>query len=91
MEHQLRVADGQRCDGDRHADPGGARGAALDVLGHLVPDLAGYPIREAIRALIDAGLTVTIEGSGLVLHQDPPASSVVVRGTNVSLVLEPPT
>lgn len=57
----------------------------------LVPDLAGYPIREAIRALIDAGLTVTVEGSGLVLHQDPPASSVVVRGTNVSLVLEPPT
>ncbi|MFO0617815.1 MAG: penicillin-binding protein [Polyangiaceae bacterium] len=57
----------------------------------LVPDLSGYPVREAIRALVDAGLTPSVDGSGLVLHQDPPASSIVQRGATVSLVLEPPT
>jgi len=54
------------------------------------PDLAGYPVREAIQRLVSEGLSPRIEGSGRVLRQDPPAGAVVPRGQTVTLVLEPP-
>jgi cell division protein FtsI (penicillin-binding protein 3) len=56
----------------------------------LVPDLTGYPIREAIRMLTDAGLVPKVDGTGLVLHQDPPANAIVPAGSPIQLVLEPP-
>jgi len=56
-----------------------------------VPDLAGYPAREAMNKLAALGLLPRIEGSGRVLRQDPPAGSVVPRGTPLQLLLEPPT
>ncbi|HTJ81357.1 MAG TPA: penicillin-binding protein [Polyangiaceae bacterium] len=55
------------------------------------PDLSGYPARDAIKELVDAGLFPKIEGSGRVLRQEPSAGSVVVRGTTVTLTLEPPS
>ena len=54
------------------------------------PDLAGYPVREAIQRLVSEGLAPRIEGSGRVLRQDPPAGAVVPRGQTVTLILEPP-
>lgn len=56
-----------------------------------IPDLAGYPIREAIQKLSAAGLFPRIEGTGRVFRQDPPAGSVVPSGTTIQIVLEPPT
>jgi cell division protein FtsI (penicillin-binding protein 3) len=57
----------------------------------LVPDLTGYPIREAIHALSDVGLLPKLEGTGVVLHQDPPANAIVPAGTSIQLVFEPPS
>ncbi len=55
------------------------------------PDLSGYPARNAVKQLVDSGLFPKIEGSGRVLRQDPPAGSVVSRGTTVTITLEPPS
>ena len=57
----------------------------------LVPDLAGFPAREALRQASGAGLAPSIEGSGLLLRQEPGAGSVVQRGTAIKLVFEPPS
>ena len=57
----------------------------------MVPDLAGYPAREALRLASGAGLAPQIEGSGLLLRQEPEAGAVVQRGTPIKLVFEPPS
>jgi cell division protein FtsI (penicillin-binding protein 3) len=56
-----------------------------------LPDLAGYPVREAVRQLGGIGLGVRVTGTGRVVRQDPPAGSAVQKGTSISLVLEPPS
>jgi cell division protein FtsI (penicillin-binding protein 3) len=56
-----------------------------------VPDLAGYPAREALKLATSLGLLPTIEGSGRVMRQEPAAGSVVVKGATIKLVFEPPT
>ncbi|NUO51511.1 MAG: transpeptidase family protein [Polyangiaceae bacterium] len=56
-----------------------------------VPDLAGFPVREALKQLGALGLGTRVEGSGRVLKQEPPAGSPVVRGTTIHLIFEPPT
>lgn len=56
-----------------------------------VPDLSGYPARAAILKLTNLGLFPQIEGSGRVLRQEPPAGSVVTKGSTLKIVLEPPT
>ena len=56
-----------------------------------VPDLAGFPVREALKQLGALGLGTRVEGSGRVLKQEPPAGSPVVRGTTINLIFEPPT
>jgi len=55
------------------------------------PDLSGYPARDAIKELVDAGLFPHVEGSGRVLRQEPSAGSVVTRGSTVTITLEPPS
>jgi cell division protein FtsI (penicillin-binding protein 3) len=57
----------------------------------LVPDLTGYPVRDAIRALVERGLVPHVEGTGVVLRQDPAANSIVPTGGSIQLSLEPPT
>ncbi len=58
----------------------------------LVPDLTGVPMREAIRQLVEKGLVPEVDGTGLVLHQDPPANRIVPAGiATFQLSLEPPT
>lgn len=57
----------------------------------LVPDLSGYPAREAITRAAALGLLPSIEGSGRVLRTDPPALDVVKAGTPILITLEPPT
>jgi cell division protein FtsI (penicillin-binding protein 3) len=56
-----------------------------------VPDLGGFPAREAVKATIGVGLTPLVEGTGRLSRQDPPAGSVVPKGASVKLVFEPPT
>ena len=57
----------------------------------LVPDLSGYPAREAIQRALAIGLVPSIDGSGRVLRTEPPASEVVKAGTRILITLEPPT
>ncbi len=54
-----------------------------------VPDVSGKAGREAIASLLAASLEPRVEGSGRVVSQSPPPGSRVVRGTRVTLEMEP--
>ncbi|AKU91869.1 penicillin-binding transpeptidase domain-containing protein [Vulgatibacter incomptus] len=55
----------------------------------LVPDVRGLFARAALRKLGDAKLGASLEGSGKVVSQRPPAGSIVERGSQVAIALEP--
>jgi membrane peptidoglycan carboxypeptidase len=52
-----------------------------------LPDLRGLSAREALRELARLGLTARMDGSGVVVDQDPPAGSPLEPGATCSLVL----
>lgn len=52
-----------------------------------LPDLRGMSAREALRELARAGLTAKMQGTGVVVEQDPPAGSPFEPGTTCTLVL----
>ncbi len=52
-----------------------------------VPEVIGLNIREAIRVLEDAGLTVSFTGSGMVTSQSLAAGSAFTRGQRIYLKL----
>jgi cell division protein FtsI (penicillin-binding protein 3) len=56
-----------------------------------VPDLAGFPLREAVKAATALGLVPTVEGSGRLTKQEPPAGSVLPKGSTIKLIFEPST
>jgi cell division protein FtsI (penicillin-binding protein 3) len=56
----------------------------------MVPDVAGQTVRSALLALRRVGLGFRVEGTGLVVTQDPPPGAIVRRGTPVRVVLERP-
>lgn len=55
-----------------------------------LPDFQGFPIREAIRSAKTLGLSPQVEGTGRVTRQEPPAGTVLPKGSAVKLVFEPP-
>jgi cell division protein FtsI (penicillin-binding protein 3) len=54
-----------------------------------VPDMTGWPAREAMRKSYELGVVPKLEGSGLLVSQTPPPGSVVDPGAAVTLVFEP--
>jgi cell division protein FtsI (penicillin-binding protein 3) len=52
-----------------------------------VPNVMGLSVREAIRVLEDAGLTVSFSGSGMVTSQSLAAGSEYARGQRIHLRL----
>ncbi|MGA9525932.1 MAG: penicillin-binding protein [Myxococcaceae bacterium] len=54
-----------------------------------VPDVSGKAGREAIASLLAASLEPRVEGSGRVVSQSPPPGSRVVKGTRVTLEMDP--
>ncbi len=56
-----------------------------------LPDLAGFPPREAIKTIVGMGLAPSVEGTGRLSRQDPPAGAILPKGANVKLFFEPPT
>jgi cell division protein FtsI (penicillin-binding protein 3) len=56
-----------------------------------MPDLTGWPTREAVKTAVGLGLAPSVEGTGRLARQEPAAGSVVPKGTTVKLVFEPPT
>jgi cell division protein FtsI (penicillin-binding protein 3) len=55
-----------------------------------LPDFQGFPIREAIKSARALGLEPQVEGTGRVTRQEPPAGTVLPKGTAVKLIFEPP-
>ena len=53
-----------------------------------VPKVIGLDIREAIKVLEDAGLTVNFSGVGMVASQSLPAGSSFTRGQRITLRLK---
>lgn len=56
-----------------------------------VPDFSGWPTREAVKTAVGLGLTPSVEGTGRLSRQDPPAGTVLPKGSTVKLYFEPPT
>ena len=56
-----------------------------------VPDFAGWPLREAVKTALGMGLVPTVEGSGRLAKQEPPAGSVLPKGSTIKLIFEPST
>jgi cell division protein FtsI (penicillin-binding protein 3) len=56
--------------------------------GISVPDATGLGARDAIRALLGAGLVPQVEGSGHVVKQTPAAGTVVPKGSSVRVSFE---
>lgn len=54
-----------------------------------LPDMTGWPTREALRTSQELGLNPRLEGSGLLVRQSPPPGTVVDPRTSVTLVFEP--
>ena len=60
--------------------PAGATGTGL-------PDLTGLSAREALRELARLGLSARMQGTGVVVQQDPPAGAPLEPGATCTLVL----
>jgi cell division protein FtsI (penicillin-binding protein 3) len=56
-----------------------------------LPDMKGLGPREATKTAFDLGLKPSIEGTGTLTRQDPPAGAVLNKGSSVKLFFEPPT
>lgn len=54
-----------------------------------VPDMTGWPLREAVRQAIELGVQPRITGTGLLSKQEPPPGGVVEKGAPIVLVFEP--
>lgn len=55
--------------------------------GGELPDLRGMSAREALRELARLGLTVRMEGAGVVVDQHPAPGSLLEPGASCTLVL----
>jgi cell division protein FtsI (penicillin-binding protein 3) len=55
-----------------------------------VPNLHGFGAREALVALNQAGLSMTLAGSGATVEQSPPPGAIVNPGATVHLILKRP-
>ncbi|HKB12102.1 MAG TPA: penicillin-binding protein [Vicinamibacterales bacterium] len=60
---------------------------STDVAG-TVPDLRGLSAREAVRKLVNVGMTARVSGDGFVVAQDPPAGVPIEHAAVCRLTLE---
>ena len=60
---------------------------ASGATGTGVPDLTGLSAREALRELARLGLSVRMQGAGVVVHQDPPAGAPLEPGATCTIIL----
>jgi cell division protein FtsI (penicillin-binding protein 3) len=56
-----------------------------------VPDLTGFPVREALRKGAELGLAPRVIGTGLLAHQEPQPGAVIEKGEALVMVFEPAT
>lgn len=53
----------------------------------VMPDLRGYSLESASKILNDLGINYTFEGEGAIVKQSIPKGEMIIKGTNVKLVL----
>src|SRR3989442_5436370 len=63
--------------------------ALADVARRAVPDVAGRPLREAVRALHRRGFRVALKGWGVAHHTWPAVGDSVAAGATVTLFAAP--
>lgn len=80
----LRSAQGKKPPVQESAGSGPAPAGRIRL-----PDLTGFPAREALRKTAELGLSPRLQGTGLLVSQSPPPGSVVDEGAQVTLVFEP--
>ena len=56
-----------------------------------LPDMTGWPVREAVRRAIDLGVQPEVQGTGLLARQSPPPGQVLEKGEKLTLIFEPAT
>jgi beta-lactam-binding protein with PASTA domain len=56
-----------------------------DSTGHLMPDLGGLAVREALRRLTVLEVVPHLDGHGVVLRQLPPPGTPLERGARCDL------
>jgi cell division protein FtsI (penicillin-binding protein 3) len=54
-----------------------------------VPDMTGWPVRQAVGHAVSLGLSPRVVGSGLVARQTPAPGQPAPKGTTVTLEFEP--
>ncbi len=71
------------------ASPSASATAQAQVVdGIPVPDASGMGARDAVRAVLGAGLVPHVEGSGRTVRQVPMAGTIVPKGSAVTLSFE---
>jgi cell division protein FtsI (penicillin-binding protein 3) len=82
----IRRAQGKKPPVQERSDPAPvARGLVR------VPDLTGYPVREALRKGAELGVVPKVIGTGLLAHQEPQPGAVLKKGEALVMVFEPAT
>jgi hypothetical protein len=74
-------------------DDGGAPSRATAPAGAeqvRVPELTGLPMRAALQALLQLGLRPVVDGTGRVERTEPAAGASLGKGSEVTVVFEPP-
>jgi cell division protein FtsI (penicillin-binding protein 3) len=56
-----------------------------------IPDLTGFPVREAVQKGIELGVKPRVVGTGLLARQEPGPGAVLEKGETLVLVFEPAT
>ncbi|HSU37909.1 MAG TPA: penicillin-binding protein [Polyangiaceae bacterium] len=54
-----------------------------------IPDMTGWPAREALKRSFELGVTPRLSGSGLLVSQTPAPGAVMDKGQELMLVFEP--
>jgi cell division protein FtsI (penicillin-binding protein 3) len=81
----IRRAQGQKPPVQEVLEPRAALGPGLV----RVPDLTGFPVREAVERGIQLGVTPRVVGTGLLGRQEPRPGAVLQKGETLVLVFEP--
>jgi cell division protein FtsI (penicillin-binding protein 3) len=80
----LRAASGKKPAVQESVGSGPAPAGKLRV-----PDMTGWPAREAMKKSYELGVVPKLTGTGLLVSQTPPPGSVMDPGAPLTLVFEP--
>jgi cell division protein FtsI (penicillin-binding protein 3) len=81
----------RRAAGDRPPVQEVATGGTVRAGEVRLPDMTGWPEREAVRRATELGVRPEVVGTGLLSRQTPTPGTVVPKGEKLTLVFEPAT